>query len=149
MKNESNLRNHLNSVLVEGNMMHDPRTHHTITGRLACNFRMSSSRYYKDSGSLAKEVSYFDIEAWGTLGESVYAKGRKGRGCRVVGRLRQDRWDGEDGRKHSRLVIVADHIEYSDNNQGAAAEHTDEEIAGYSDIPPVEQGIEEPLEVVA
>ena len=98
---------------------------------------------------MEKEVSYFDIEAWGKLAESVYAQGRKGRGCRVVGRLRQDRWDGDDGKKHSRVKIVADHIEYRPSLYDQATDYTEEEIASFAEVPPEEEGIEEPVEATA
>jgi len=31
---------------------------------------------------------------------------------RVVGRLKQDRWNGADGKSHSRITIVAEHVEF-------------------------------------
>jgi single-strand DNA-binding protein len=38
--------------------------------------------------------------------------GKKGRGVRVVGRLKQDRWTGDDGKQRSRITIVAEHVEF-------------------------------------
>ena len=35
----------------------------------------------------------------------------KGRGVRVVGRLKQDRWQ-QNGQSRSRIVIVAEHVEF-------------------------------------
>jgi single-strand DNA-binding protein len=61
---------------------------------------------------MKKEVSFFDIESWGNLAESCSKLGRKGRGVRVVGRLRQDRWQSADGKNHARFLIVAEHIEF-------------------------------------
>jgi single-strand DNA-binding protein len=37
---------------------------------------------------------------------------KKGRGVRVVGRLKQDRWADADGKAHSRVEIVAEHVEF-------------------------------------
>jgi single-strand DNA-binding protein len=31
---------------------------------------------------------------------------------RVVGRLKQDRWNGSDGKPRSRIAIVAEHVEF-------------------------------------
>ena len=31
---------------------------------------------------------------------------------RVVARLKQDRWTDADGKEHSRLAIVAEHVEF-------------------------------------
>ena len=38
--------------------------------------------------------------------------GAKGRGVRVVGRLKQDRWVGKDGKNYSKVKVVAEHIEF-------------------------------------
>ena len=38
--------------------------------------------------------------------------GKKGRGVRVVGRLKQDRWTGTDGKPRSKIAIVAEHVEF-------------------------------------
>jgi single-strand DNA-binding protein len=37
---------------------------------------------------------------------------KKGRGVRVVGRLKQDRWTDPDGKPRSRVEIVAEHVEF-------------------------------------
>ena len=36
----------------------------------------------------------------------------KGRGIRVVGRLKQNRWKDDAGKSHSRVKIIAEHIEF-------------------------------------
>jgi len=61
---------------------------------------------------MEKEVGFFDVEAWGKLAEACSNHGRKGRGVRVVGRLKQDRWVGTDGKNHAKVAIVAEHVEY-------------------------------------
>ena len=37
---------------------------------------------------------------------------KKGRGVRVVGRLKQGRWTDNSGNKMSRIGIVAEHVEF-------------------------------------
>jgi single-strand DNA-binding protein len=61
---------------------------------------------------LEKEVNFFEVETWSKLAESCYNLGHKGRGVRVVGRLKQDRWIGTDGKPRSRVTIVAEHVEF-------------------------------------
>lgn len=104
--------NNLNSVLIEGNMVRDPQSRNTPKGSLVCNFTIASNRYYRQGSNLEKEVGYFDVETWGKLAEACSTQGHKGRGVRVVGRLKQDRWAGNDGKNHSRIAIVAEHVEY-------------------------------------
>jgi single-strand DNA-binding protein len=37
---------------------------------------------------------------------------KKGRGVRVVGRLKQDRWTNPEGQGRSKIQIVAEHMEF-------------------------------------
>lgn len=43
---------------------------------------------------------------------SILIEGNLGGGVRVVGRLKQDRWTDPDGKPHSRVLIVAEHVEF-------------------------------------
>jgi single-strand DNA-binding protein len=52
------------------------------------------------------------VETWAKLAESCAALGHKGRGVRVVGRLKQDRWEDAAGKARSRIYIVAEHVEF-------------------------------------
>jgi single-strand DNA-binding protein len=61
---------------------------------------------------MEKEVSFFDVESWGKLAESAKNNGHKGRGVRVVGRLKQDRWQDREGKAESKVSIVAEHLEF-------------------------------------
>jgi len=64
-------------------------------------------------------VSYFDIEAWARLGSACAQNLKKGRGVRVVGRLKQDRWTDTEGKSHSRVKIVAEHVEFKPMSKSA------------------------------
>ena len=109
---EEGCMNNLNSILIEGNLVRDPLLRSTPKGTQICMLSLASNRYYKQDSGFEKEVSFFDVETWAKLAEACYSKGRKGRGVRVVGRLKQDRWTGPDGKAHSRITIVAEHVEF-------------------------------------
>jgi single-strand DNA-binding protein len=106
------IMNNLNSVLLEGNMVRDPLIRSTQKGTSVCNFTIASNRFYRQNSNLEKEVGFFDVETWGKLADACSSQGRKGRGVRVVGRLKQDRWTGVDGKSHNKVAIVAEHVEY-------------------------------------
>jgi single-strand DNA-binding protein len=57
-------------------------------------------------------VSFFDIEVWGDLAKISAKKGQRGVRIRAVGRIKQNRWTGSDGKNYSRICIIADHIEF-------------------------------------
>jgi single-strand DNA-binding protein len=104
--------NNLNSILIEGNLVRDPLLRSTPKGTQVCTMSLASNRYYKQDTGFEKEVSFFDIETWAKLAEACYSKGKKGRGVRVVGRLKQSRWSDPEGKSHSRVTIVAEHVEF-------------------------------------
>jgi single-strand DNA-binding protein len=107
--------NNLNSILIEGNLVRDPLLRSTPKGTPICTFTLASNRFFKQETGLEKEVSFFDVETWAKLAENCYSQGRKGRGVRVVGRLKQDRWNGSDGKLRSKIAIVAEHVEFRPN----------------------------------
>jgi single-strand DNA-binding protein len=90
----------------------DPLLRTTVKGTSICTFSLASNRYFKQDTGFEQEVSFFEVETWSKLAERCYNLGRKGRGVRVVGRLKQDRWAGQDGKSHSRIMIVAEHVEF-------------------------------------
>jgi single-strand DNA-binding protein len=104
--------NNLNSVLIEGNLACDPSIRTTAKGVQICTFTLASNRFFKQDSGLEKEVGFFDVETWSKLADQCYDQGHKGRGVRVVGRLKQDRWTGSDGKPQSKVIIVAEHVEF-------------------------------------
>jgi len=104
--------NNLNSVLIEGNLVRDPQIRTTPKGNSVCELRVASNRYFRIGDVIEREVSFFTVEVWGKMGESCHGRGKKGQGLRVVGRLRQDRFNGEDGKPQSKILIVAEHVEF-------------------------------------
>jgi single-strand DNA-binding protein len=104
--------NNLNSIIIEGNMVRDPLFRSTPKGTPLCTFSIASDRFYRQDSGLESEVSFFDVETWSDLAASCHDLGHKGRGVKVVGRLKQDRWTGSDGKQRSRVTIVAEHVEF-------------------------------------
>ncbi|MDR2740859.1 MAG: single-stranded DNA-binding protein [Treponema sp.] len=129
--------NNLNSILIEGILVRDPLLRTTPKGTSLCTFSLASNRFFRQDSGLEKEVSFFDVETWAKLAEHCYNLGRKGRGVRVVGRLKQSRWTGQDGKRHSRISIIAEHIEFKPEfkNEGESPQYADKlagEATGYS-----------------
>ncbi|MCX8014289.1 MAG: single-stranded DNA-binding protein [Rectinema sp.] len=127
--------NHLNSILVEGNLVRDPNLHTTPSGNQVCDFTLATNRSYKIADQkYENEVSYFDVEAWARLGTTCAQNLKKGRGVRVVGRLKQDRWTDMEGKSHARVKIVAEHVEFKPQAKSASAIQEKQQLEGSQDF---------------
>jgi single-strand DNA-binding protein len=125
--------NNLNSILIEGNLVRDPLFRSTAKGTSLCTFSLASNRFFKQDSGLEKEVSFFDVETWAKVAETCYNLGHKGRGVRVVGRLKQDRWTGPDGKIRSKITIVADHVEFRPEFKRGETRNTEKDEAPEED----------------
>lgn len=102
-----------NSIILEGNLVRNPEARETPKGTVVCQFSIAVNKKYKtQDGERRDEVSFFDIESWGNLASSCMRYCTKGRGVRVVGRLKQSRWQDTEGKNHSKVKIVAEHIDF-------------------------------------
>jgi len=113
--------NSLNSILIEGNVVRDPTLKETPRGSIVCNFSIASNRFYKQDDQFEQETSFFEVESWAKLAEACEKNCGKGRGVRVVGRLKQDRWTGTDGKNYSKIKVIAEHVEFKPQFKNKAA----------------------------
>ena len=106
--------NKMNHVILEGNVVRTPLFKETPRGTKVCTLPIAVDRLYRDrEGNRVKEVGFYDIEAWGENFTSSIAKhGVKGRGVRVVGRMKQDRWKTTDGRSMTKTFVVAERVDF-------------------------------------
>ncbi len=138
--------NHLNSVLIEGNLVRDPEVGYSPKGTAVCSFSVASNRFYKQGEDFQREVSYFDVTAWSRLAEVCGEYLKKGRGVRVTGRLKQDRWVGTDGKSRSKVFILAEHVEFKPQFKSTSIEEEEREKDTDTDTG---REAETPLEEVA
>jgi single-strand DNA-binding protein len=76
----------------------DTELAYTPKGTAVCKFSLACNRFFKQEAEMQKEASYFDVSCWTRLAEVCGEYLKKGRGVRVVGRLKQDRWTDADGK---------------------------------------------------
>ena len=109
--------NNLNSILLEGNLCRDPELRYTPSdgtspGTAICTLVVSSVRTYKVDGERTEEVSFIEATTAGKLATVCAEHLAKGRGVRVVGRIKQERWEDADGNARAKVLIVAEHVEF-------------------------------------
>ncbi len=116
--------NAINSLVIEGNLVRDAIFKETQNGNCVSNFSIAVNRSVKThNGEVHKEVSFFDVETWGDLAKDMSKKGLRGTRIRMVGRIKQNRWTGSDGKNYSRINIIADHIEFISQKKNEPSEN--------------------------
>lgn len=84
----------LNRVQLIGRLGKDPETRTTPTGKKVCHFSLAVDRRWKSIDGETKAVTdWFNIEAWGRLGEVIQQFLHKGRLIYLEGRLQTDRYE--------------------------------------------------------
>ncbi len=98
------------TVTIEGNATRDPVIKKTKTGKSICSFSVAMNHYSKEDAE--PKVSYIDVETWEKLADFCSDSITKGRRIFVAGTLRQDRWEGNDGTKRSRIKVIGKEVRF-------------------------------------
>lgn len=86
----------LNRVQLIGHLGKAPETRFTPSGKKVCSFSLAVNRRWKGQGGEVKEhTDWFNIDAWGRLGEICQQYLNKGSLVYVEGRLQTDRYEHE------------------------------------------------------
>jgi single-strand DNA-binding protein len=113
----------INQAFIMGNLTRDPDLRYAPSGTAFCSFTVAiNSKYKGRDGQYVDEVDYIDVTAFGRQGEACGERLKKGSRVVVQGKLKQERWDGEDGKKHSKVKIIASLVQFADGKGGGAAE---------------------------
>jgi single-strand DNA-binding protein len=116
----------LNKVQLIGNLGKDPETRFTPTGKKVCHFTLAVNLTWRTSEGGQKETTdWFNIEAWGRLGEVCQQYLAKGRLVYIEGRLKTDRYTDEKGETRYYTQVVARQMQMLDrkpDEQDVAAE---------------------------
>jgi single-strand DNA-binding protein len=101
-----------NTVTIVGNLTREPELRYTGSGRGIASFGVAVNRRWQNrqSGEWEEQVSFFNVTAWGDLGENCAASLTKGARVIVNGRLEQRSYETQQGEKRSVVEIVADEV---------------------------------------
>ena len=78
-------------------------------GQARANISIAINRSKKKGEEWIDEVSYFNVTIWGKTAENLKPYLTKGKQICVEGYLKQDRFE-KDGKKESRISIIADNV---------------------------------------
>jgi single-strand DNA-binding protein len=97
----------LNRVQLIGYLGKDPESRFVPTGQQVTSFSVAVSRKWKSSsGEQREETDWFNVQAWGKLGEICKKYLSKGRLVFIEGRLQTDRYEHEGETRFFTKVIA-------------------------------------------
>lgn len=103
------------SATIEGFVTHEPQLKTTKTGKSVCTFSIAVNHYSKSEEP--PRVSFIEVETWEKVAEFCSKSISKGKRIMVIGTLRQDRWESEDGTSRSRIKIVGNEIRFLESKK--------------------------------
>ncbi len=96
----------LNRVQLIGYLGRDPETRFTPSGRKVCHFSVGVTQRWRAGEELKEYTEWFNIEAWGRLGEVAQEYLKKGSLVYVEGRLRTERYEEKGDTKYYTKVVA-------------------------------------------
>jgi single-strand DNA-binding protein len=104
----------VNKIHIVGNMGKDPEmSYRGKDGDMAVTKVSVAVNRPKNAGT-----DWFNVVAFRKTAEFLNEYGAKGRKVYVEGKMRQNRWEDEDGQTHTMWELVANQVEFLDSRSG-------------------------------
>jgi len=100
----------LNEVIVSGRLTKNSELRYTPSGTAVTDVVVASNRIWSKDSDRQEETTFVDVTIWGRQAESLQEYLVKGRHIMVVGRLKLNKWETDEGDKRSKLTMVAEKI---------------------------------------
>ena len=119
----------MNKIIVIGNLGRDPEMRYTPNGQSVTSFSVASNRKYTTaSGERREETEWFNVSAWGKLGEVCNQYLTKGSQVYVEGRLSSRSYQGQDGQMRFVNEINLTDVQFLGRQGGMGGDESPYEI---------------------
>ena len=119
-------------IIVEGRFTRDPEIKEAKNGKTVASFTLAVQ------GMKKEDVEFYDCVAWDKTADFIEKYMKKGNHCLVIGTFKTEKWDGQDGSKHSKFKITAHeffpHFSGKKTEGGASSDVSESEFID-DDIP--------------
>jgi single-strand DNA-binding protein len=106
----------INRVVLIGRLTHDPELRALPSGSSVCHMRIACNSHRRDAdGEPQERPNYFDVSAFGALGENVARYMRRGSRVALDGRLEWREWESGDHQRRQAVSVVADTVQFLDS----------------------------------
>lgn len=126
----------LNRTILIGRLTRDIESKYTQTGTAVASFSLAVNYTTGSKDNRKEQVSFIDCTAWAGTAEILTQYGKKGKRIAVEGRLQQNRWDDQDGKKRSKLEVVVENFYFLSAKESEPGNPLDgEDVTGQVDNP--------------
>ena len=98
----------INNIFIDGKLVRDVEIKLTKDGKSICNFSICNNLWYQDK----EHPQFFECVAFGRTADSMAKFLKKGSDVTILGVLNQNTWEGQDGTKHSKVIIKAEVVKF-------------------------------------
>ncbi len=117
----------LNKVMLIGNLGADPEVRYMPSGDAITTIRLATTRRWKDrnSNERKEETEWHRVVFFSGLAKIAGEYLKKGSQVYVEGRIRTQKWQGQDGQDRYTTEIVADNMNMLGARSGGTASYAD------------------------
>ncbi|HEY7735356.1 MAG TPA: single-stranded DNA-binding protein [Candidatus Limnocylindrales bacterium] len=98
----------MNKVLLTGRLTRDPEMRSLASGKSVTTFGVATNEY---AGNGKERAEFHNVVTWDRLAETCGRYLGKGQQVAIEGRIQTRTWDDDQGKRHWRTEIVANHLE--------------------------------------
>lgn len=103
----------INKAILLGRLGADPEIRYTPDGAQVVNINLATSRKFKDnSGTRQEETEWHRVVFFGKMAENAGAYLKKGSQVYIEGRIRTQKWKGQDDKDNYRTEIVGERLNF-------------------------------------
>jgi len=95
-----------------GNLTREPDLRYTPQGTAICRFGIAMNRQYQGRDGAVEDTTFINIAAWSKVGENCARFLHKGSRVAVVGELRSNSWEDQEGNKRTSYEINAINVQF-------------------------------------
>lgn len=100
----------MNKLTIIGNLVRDPESRTTQSGKTVCNFTVAVNRRKAANGQ--PEADFFRVQAWDNLGINCQRYLAKGRKVCVMGPVEVETYTANDGTTRASMNVLAQDVEF-------------------------------------
>lgn len=111
----------MNKLIIAGNLVRDPETRITQSGKSVCTFTVAVNRRHSTANN-QQDADYFRVSAWEKLGDLCQQFLNKGRKVAVTGSVSVTAYKNSNGEAQASMNVFADEVEFLSPKKEQAAE---------------------------